>query len=144
MAFGAGKAGLFSLDNGAGTPTDLSAYINKADIGLTIMMLDTTVFSLNAETVLPGLKAADKIQIAGPLDPTLHTHFGTIYTNGGGLTSGNGSLSFIVAPMGSTTGNPKLTGECFLSKYAPSGDVKGLAVWSVELTITGGVTSTVY
>lgn len=144
MAFGPGKNGLFSLDNGAGTPTDLSAYCNKEDISLSIIMLDTTVFSLNAETVIPGLKAADKIQISGPLDPTLHTHLGTIYNNGGGLTSGNGSLSFIVGPMGSTSGNPKLTGECFLSKYAPSAEVKGLSVWTAELTITGGVTSGVY
>lgn len=144
MAFGAGKSGVFQLDNGAGSLQTLSAYINKADISLTIAMLDTTVFSLNAETVLPGLKAADKIQISGPLDPTLHTHFGTIYNNGGGLTTGNGSLSFVLGPMGSTTGNPKFSGECFLSKYAPSAEVKGLATWSVELTITGGVTSDVY
>ena len=140
MAFGAGKNGYLQVDDGAGSLQDLSAYCNKADIALTITMLDTTVFSLSAETVIPGLKGADKIGISGLLDPTLHTHFGTLYTNGGGLTSGNASVSWVLGPMGSTSGLPKFNGECFLSKYAPGAEVKGVVGWDVELTITGGVT----
>lgn len=144
MAFGPGKNGVFTCDNGAGTPVDLSAYINKAGVDLTIELGDTTTFGASARTEIPGLKGGDKIVISGLLDPTLHTHFGTIYNNGGGLTSGNGSLSFVYGPMGSTSGNPKITGECFLSKYGPSTDVGNPVSFTVELTITAGATSTVY
>ena len=129
MSFGPGKNGIFSLDNGAGSPTDISAYLTKVDFPFSVNLLDTTTFGASAETEIPGLKAGDKIALAGNLDPTVHTQLGTIYNNGGGLTSGNGSLSFVYGPMGSTTGNPKFTGECFLSKYQPGATVKGIATF---------------
>src|SRR6185312_17017082 len=122
MAFGPGRNGIFSLDNGAGSPTDISAYLNKVDATFSVTAGDTTTFGASAETEIPVIKNGDKITFSGLLDPTPHTQLGTIYNNGGGQTTGNTSLSFVYGPMGSTTGNPKFTGECFLTSYKVSTD----------------------
>lgn len=144
MAFGPGRLGVLKLDNGAGSLTDISAYCNKVDAPFTITLGDTTTFGATAETEIPVIKNGDKITFSGLLDPTPHTQLGTIYNNGGGLTTGNASLSFEYGPMGSTTGNPKFTGECFLSSYKLSTDVKGVVSFDGEITVTAGATSTVY
>lgn len=143
MAFGAGKNGILKVDNGAGTLTDISAFCDKVDAPFSVNLLDTTTFGAAGETEIPGLKAGDKITASGKLDPTIHTHIGTLYNNGGQLTAG-GSISIEYGPMGSTSGNPKWTAETYLSKWQESTDAKGLATFSLELTVTAGATSTTY
>lgn len=105
---------------------------------------DTTTFGATAETEIPVIKNGDKVTFSGYLDPTPHTQLGTIYNNGGGLTTGNASLSVEFGPMGSTTGNPKFTFECFLTSYKVGVDVKGVPSFDGEVTITAGATSAVY
>lgn len=142
MAFSAGKNAVIKVDSGAGSLVDLSAYLNKGGVGLKVDMLDTTTFGAAAKTRIPGLKDGDKIPLAGPFDGALYAHFATIWGNGGGLTSGNGSLSFEYYPAGTTSTYPKMTGECFLSGLNVDSDVGNPNAVTVELTVTGDVTTT--
>jgi len=143
MAFQHGKSTQFTLDNGAGTPTDISAYVDNVDFPLSIETHETTTFGDSAKDYLPGLKDAT-ISLSGKWDPTLDAHLGTIYNNGGGLTTGNGSLSFVFGPAGSTSGNIKYSGECFLTSFSVSDPVGDLVTWSADLQVTGAVTRGTY
>lgn len=144
MSFGPGRLGILSLDNGAGAPTDISAYVSKVDADFPVTMGDTTTLGSGSETGIPVIKGMSKIQVSGVTDPAVTTQLGVIRSNGGGLTTTNASLSFIYGPMGSATGNPKYTGECFLSDFKLSTDVKSPNTWTAELSTTGDVTAGVY
>lgn len=145
MAFKFGNLAVFQLDSGAGTLVDLSAYMNSIDgVPGGIDNADTTTFGDTAHVITPGLKEAAKVQIAGPYDPALNTHMTTLWNNGGGLTAGNASLSFEYGPNGSTSGNPKYTGECFLTNYAVTSKPDAPNEWKAELTVTNGVTLGTY
>jgi hypothetical protein len=144
MAFGPGRLGIFKIDNGAGTLTDISAYLFKVEAPFTVTLDDTTTFGATAETELPTIRNGDKLKFTGYLDPVPHVQLGTIYNNGGGLTGTNLSLSVEYGPMGSATGNPKFTFECFLNSYKTTVEVKQVPGFEGEVTVTAGATSTVY
>lgn len=143
MAFQHGKSTDFRLDNGAGTLTDISAYVDSVDFALPIDMHETTTFGDSAKEYLPGLKDST-ISIGGKWDSTLDTQLGVIYANGGGLTTTNLSISFQFGPAGSTSGNVKYTGECFLTNYQVSDPVGDLVTWSAELQVSGAITRGTY
>lgn len=145
MAFQHGKSTEFKLDNGAGVLTDISTYCNNVDYPQSVETHDTTTFQTTggAKTSLPGLKGGDNIALSGNWDPTLDAHLGTLYTNGGQLTAG-GSLSFQFGPAGSTAGNVKYTGECWLTEYTVNDPVGDLVTWSATLQVTGNPTRTTY
>lgn len=143
MAFQHGKSTDIRLDNGAGSLTDISAYCNNVDFPMNVDTHETTTFGDSAKEYLPGLKDGT-ISLSGHWDPTLDLHLSTLYTNGGGLTSGNGSLSFQFGPSGTTASNRKYTGECFLTEYTVNDPVGDLVTWSATLQVTGAITATTY
>lgn len=118
--------------------------MTKVDSDLPVSMGDVTTFGATSEANIPTIKGTTKLSIAGVTDPTVTTVLGTIRNNGGGQTTTNASLSFIYGPMGSTTGNPKYTGECFLGDFKLSTDVKNPNTWTADFSSTGDVTATVY
>jgi hypothetical protein len=136
VAFSAGKALVFKLDNAAGSLQTLTAYVKSCDFPVQdIDTLDTTVFGLSSRTYIVGLKSG-KFTISGPQDPTMDAHLSGILS---GLSAG-GSCSFEIHPAGTASGAPKYTGECFLTSYKPAAQVDGLWEYSAEFTVTGDVT----
>lgn len=74
---------IFKLDNGSGTLTDITAYVNKVgDIGLTYEPTDVTAFSDAVANVINGRPGA-KLSIGGPVDTVVHTQMTAIT---GGVT----------------------------------------------------------
>ena len=138
-----GKDAVFKLDISAGTLTDITAYLTSVD-GLPggVETDDTTTMGDSARESIPGLKDAAKVSIEGNFSPTaneIDTYLGTLYGNGGKLASG-GSISFEWHPNGTASGNPKYTGECWLTNYVVSAQVGSKVPFKAELQVTGGAT----
>lgn len=140
MAFGHGKAGVFKLDNSAGTLTDISAYCDNVDYPESVDEGETTVFGASAKSYLPGLRDAT-ISLSGKFDATLDALMsGVLGVQGGSLAS----VSYEYGPIGSTTPNPKYTGECFISDYKINTPVGGVVTWSATLQRTSTHTRATY
>ena len=58
---------------------------------------------------------------------------------GGELTAG-GSLTFIYGPEGSTGGDIKYTGECYMTSFSQSAPVDGRVSFSATFQRTGDLT----
>lgn len=137
MAFKTGKSAVFSLDNNAGTPVDLSAYVNSVSLPFAVDSHDTSVYGGASHTFIPGLKNAT-ISVEGNLDDAavISTQITAAFQNA--------SLSFIVGPVGSTAGYPKYTGECIITGFDVGSPVDDKVTFSLSLQVTGAVTATTY
>lgn len=133
MAFVHGKSAHFNLDTAGGTPTDLSAYADNVDFSAAMEAAETTTFGSSAKTFIPGLNDAT-FSVSGNFDPTLDAHMTGI------LASHPASLSFIVGPQGSTSGQRKVSGECLLTGYTVNPPVGDKITWTADFQATGAVT----
>lgn len=136
MAFVAGKAAVFKLDNSAGALIDLSAYIDDTGFPRIVDQPETTTFGKSSKTRIIALKDGS-FSIKGPFDPTLHTHMTGIY----GLAA---TQSFEFGPAGSGAASPKATGECRLENYSVSAPVAGRVEWTAAIKCDGDVTDGSY
>lgn len=133
MAFVAGKGAVVKL---AGT--DISAYTDSiSGVDNSTDMLETTSFGSTSKTFIGGLRNGSKINISGKWDSTLH---GVINP----LLGSASSSTWEFGPAGSTVGNAKWTGNCFVESYEPGAQVGGLVTWSATLQVTGNVTIGTY
>lgn len=133
MAFGAGKNGVLKLDaTNGGSLTDYSAYVTNVSWSRPIELLDTTTLSKNSHTRIKGLKDAT-FTIDFNADPTfidvLESH-----------DAGTASTSFEYDPMGTTSGQPKYTGECFLGEWSFTTSVDGVVTGSASFSCSDDVT----
>lgn len=134
MPFVAARSSSFKLDNAAGTLTDISAYVDSVGgIANTTDMAETTTFGSTSKTFQGTLRNGDSISVSGKWDSTLNTQITALL----GLST---SSTFDYSPAGTTTGLPKVTGECFVSSYEVSSSVADLVTFSLSLQITGAVT----
>ena len=134
MAFVAARSSSFKLDNAAGTLTDISAYVDSVSgIANTTDMAETTTFGSVSKTFQGTLRNGDTISVSGKWDSTLNTQITALL----GLAT---SSTFDYSPAGTTSGLPKVTGECFVSSYEVSSSVADLVTFSLSLQITGAVT----
>lgn len=143
MAYKMGKDSVFKLDNGAGSLTDISAYLTDVG-GLPggVETDDTTTMGDSARESIPGLKDAARISLKGVFDTGASAsdkQLSDLYAAGGQLTAG-GSISFEWNPGGTTSGYPKYTGECWLTSYVTESAVGTKVAFTAELQVTGGVT----
>ncbi len=141
MAFKPGYLGHFSLDNAAGTLTNLSAYIDNVDAPQNVDMLETSVFGTAAKTFIAGMSDGDTISISGPYDVTVHTHLTALKA---AQAAGTASHSFQWGPGGSVASQAKITGEVLLASYQLSSGVGGRAEYSASLQVTGATTNATF
>lgn len=143
MAFASGKIANFTLDNSAGTPVDLSAYLSNMDLDQLIAALETTTYLATggSKTFLSGLRDG-KVGISGYFDPTLDAHMnGVIAAHAAGTLA---TASVVVGPAGLTTGLPKYSFEAILTDYKCTSPVAGIVTWSATLQVTGAITRGAY
>ena len=128
----------FSLDNAAGSPVNLSTYLNKLDANDDVGMEDSTTFgaSVTAKSNTVTLTEGG-FTIDAPYDATLDAHLAGLK----GLTA---TSSFFYGPKGSTSGYPKTSGECRMKSYKRSGEVGGLLKCTAEFVYDGGITEGTY
>ena len=133
MAFVSAKSAQFTL---AGT--DISSYIaSVSGVSNDTDMLETTSFGATSKTFIGGLRNGSTVQIGGKWDSALHSTVNAL------LGSGSSS-AWVYGPAGSTVGNVKFSGSCFVQSYEVSAQVADLVTWSASLQVTGNVTIGTY
>lgn len=133
MAFGAGKNGVFKIDDtGGGSLTDISAYLTSVKLNTEEGTYDSTVLGLSTRTFINGLYSWS-IDVEGFFDATVDGYLSVI-------DSASRSIEFYPAgtPVGST--KPKFTGEVLKTKYETSDPVDGIVPFSASFQGTGTLT----
>ena len=141
MAFKPGYLGWFALGNAAGTPTNLSSYIDDTGVPQSRAMLDVTVFGTAAKQFISGIAGGDTISIKGPYDVALHSHLGSCLA---AQDAGTAAFPFLWGPGGSVAGQAKIGGSVLVAGYTPSGTVGGRAEWTASLQVTGVVSNSTW
>lgn len=109
MSVAVGWSGFFSLDNAAGSPVDLTAYVTAVDLTLEKQVFDTTVFGNNgSRSKVTGLKDG-RFSVTFFNDPILQTHIVGLWAVASGTTH-----TFVYGPQGSTSTFRRITGECIM------------------------------
>jgi len=142
MAVGVGRDAYFSLDNQAGTVTDLTPDLTSIEFSTDKGIVDVTTMGDNYRDYLAGIADA-KIKIEGIYDSSSINKAGSMIFNSAHGTA-TASLSYVYAPQGTASGKQKLTGECFLvSASLPSG-LDDAVTFSADYQSTGTVTLATY
>jgi hypothetical protein len=134
MAFVHGKSAVFKVDDSGGTLRDLSAYLNDVSFPRDIETAETTTFGVSgsAKTYIVGLSDAT-ISISGLFDSTADGYLAGVVGHGT-------ALDFEYGPEGSTGGNVKYSGTCFLTSYEVSASVGDSVQVSADFQVTGPIT----
>jgi len=135
MAFSHGKNAVVQLDNGAGSLTAITAFLSKSSLERMRETAETTVFGLNDKTYVAGLKEATfsgEGNFDGALDLILSDDIGD--------NASTKTLQY--DPQGSTTGLPRYSVECWITKYSIDTDIGDKGSCSFDLQCTGVVTRT--
>jgi hypothetical protein len=129
------KNAVFKIQNASGTLTDISSDLNSISFPREVETKETTTFGSGTAKTYTALLEENKISISGywstAIDSTLSGIVGM-------------SRSFEFGPIGSTAGNPKYTGSCYLSSYQIEASPDDLVTFSAEFVITGAVTRGTY
>tara|TARA_R100000655_G_scaffold99933_1_gene144125 strand:+ start:25263 stop:25673 length:411 start_codon:yes stop_codon:yes gene_type:complete len=132
MAFVHGSDSVFKLDNGSGSLTDVSSYVNNVDFPQTADVAETTTLGASNKTYIVGLKDAT-ISLSGLWDATADAIFGAVVGQ-------SATLSFEYSPEGTASGKVKYTGEAIMTSYSKSSPVGDVVGYSADLQVTGAVT----
>ena len=126
MAFVAGHNSYFLVD-----AVDWSSYMDSQSIDRARDMLDTTVFGLTDKTQIAGLRS-HSISVSGNWDAT---------HDAAAVACDDGEVvAFEFGPEGSTAGNVKYSGNCWITDYGQSSSVSDKVTWSASFTPDGAVT----
>ena len=136
MAFVAGKNSSFKLDNSSASLTDLSAYITDVSGDFGDDTAETTVFGDDSKTYILTL-ADGTVSVTGLFEAPLIAHLGAVR----GQVA---TLTWEFGPNGTSSSEPKLTGECVLTSISPSSAVGGAATLNFNLQMSGDQTITTF
>jgi hypothetical protein len=128
-----GKNTVVKLDNGAGSLTDITAYLSSASLERVRDMAETTVFGLNEKTYIAGLRDAT-FSGEGRFDPTVDLILND------DLADNAATKTLEYGPEGGTTGKVKYSVECWVTNYSHDSPMDDAAGISFELQATGVVT----
>lgn len=141
MSFGHGKKAVFKLDNGAGTLVDISAYLDDLTSGSKIAADDVTAFGAVAKAFIQGLEEGS-FACGGKFSTTLHAQVVAIKA---AMRAGTiASVLFEYAPIGTTTGNPKISGTAIMNTYDINSPVANVSNIKMDFTVTGVQTDGTY
>ena len=136
MAFKPGKDAFLALDSAAGTPVNLSPYIDDVSFSVSVDMGEVSTLGTSTKAMIPLLSGGDTIPLAGPYDVAVHTHFG----NALGTSNAGTSLTVQYGPGGSVSGQAKMSAEVFISNYTLKSAVGSRSDWSATLQVTAATT----
>jgi|SRR5690606_11983641 len=128
MAFTHGKNAAFSIDNGAGSLTDISQYTDTCSLSDTPELADVTAFGDDGHRFIPGLRNGT-FSAGGSFDDA------SLWTVLTAIAAKTVTSTFEYGPAGSATGKPKVTGECWLSSLSIEAGVADKVTWSAEFQI---------
>jgi hypothetical protein len=141
VAFSHGKDAVFSLDDSGGTLRNIAIYLNSVT-GLPggRGLSEVTAFGDQGTKSIPGL-ANITFSIAGHFDATATTGSYTVLN---GLRTATATATFNYGPQGSTTGNAKYFGECWLTDMNVDATITERVPITASFQVDGVVSSTVY
>lgn len=120
---------------------DISPYVTNVAVERDNDVHDTTTYGATGHTFIGGLTNG-KITVTGLWDKTATVGSYTVFH--ALAAAGSASTAFVYGPMGSTTGNVKITGNFVLASYSESAPVADLITFTASLQINGAVTDGVY
>jgi len=138
MAFVHGKKAVFKIDNSAGTPTDISAYLEEVGLPRSIETAETTTFGNDAKTYITGLSDAT-VSLSGKFDSANASAIDPILTGILGSSS-TVSWTFRVNSASTSSTNPEYQGEGILTSYEVTAPVGDVVSFSAELQVSGAIT----
>lgn len=138
MAFVHGKKSLFKIDNVAGTPVDLSAFMDEVGLPRSIETAETTTFGNDAKTYITGLSDAT-VSLSGKFDAGSASAVDSVLSGILGSAS-TVSWAYRVNSASVSTTNPEYQGEGILTSYEITGSVSDAVTFSAELQVSGAVT----
>ena len=125
-----GKNAAFKIDDSGGTLRDISDGLTDVAVSRTADVAEVSAFSNSSKAYVAGLKDAT-ITISGSFDATVDGYLS-------GILGSEGSFEFY--PIGTTSGNPKSSGECILTSYDRTPDVGGAVSFTASFQVSGDVT----
>jgi hypothetical protein len=131
MAASHGSKAVVKIDNNAGAPQDLSAFINKFSMPRDVDTAEVTTFGKTSKVRIAGLKDG-KCTAEGPWDPTLEAHMQGIL--------GFETVTIDYSPAGVASGSRNIKCEAILVSYEPSSDVGSENDYKAEFELTGDAT----
>lgn len=136
MALGRGGKGKVLVDNAAGTPVDLTPWVDNVDWGeFSTETLDSTVFGQDNKTFLPNLSEGS-VGLGGKFDAV---------TGGPDVTlralRGVGPLTVEWQPEGAGAGKPFRRVEAILTSYQASAPVGGIITFTASFKVSGAETT---
>jgi hypothetical protein len=130
-----------SLDNGSGTPVDVTAYTDDLTPEMSQAMHDITVFGMTALAKTPGLKDG-KCSIQFIANNTIMDQLTGLYT---AQTPGSSTTwTITIGPRGSTSGFEKFSAELLLVTLPLPIKVNDIERISAAFDVTGGWTIGTY
>lgn len=136
MAFVHGTHTYINVSDSSGTARDISAYCNQVS-GLpgTRDLAETTSFGANGTQSIPGLENTN-FSVAGSFDPTDTSGPHAVLNS---LRTADTFQPFVYGPQGNSSGNVKISGNCWLSKYELESKVDDAVSFSAEFQVEGVV-----
>ncbi len=135
-----GRRYAFLLDNAAGALVALNSYSPKGGINLSQDTYDTTTADgSDSKSSMLGLRDGNEFTIEFLYHIDVWTHLTAIRA----LTTGV-SQTYQFGPEGSTTGKPRVTGECFLKSFALDSPVGEKTTMNATFIQTGAQTADVF
>lgn len=141
MSFVHGKSSIFKLDDSGGTLRTLTSYVDSVQ-GLPAgrNLSEVTVFGDSGTKSVPGLVNAT-FTISGHFDSTATTGPNAVLNS---LRAASATASFEYGPEGSSTGNTKFSGECWMTEYTVNSAVTDKVGFSATFQVDGTVTAGTY
>ena len=125
-----GKSAAFKIDDSGGTLRDISNVLTDVAVSRTADVAEVSAFSNSSKAYVAGLVDAT-ITISGSFDATVDGYLK-------GILGAEGSFEFY--PIGTSSGNPKASGECIMTSYDRTPDVGGAVSFTAAFQVSGDVT----
>lgn len=136
MAKTHGKETAFTITDSGSTERDISAYLTSVDFSRDVDTPESTTFGDDDREYIVGLRGAS-FSVSGFWDDTATSGPDVVLNGLLGLATAS---TFEYGPEGSTTGDIRYTGSCFLTSYSTSSPVDGITTFSADFIVTGAVT----
>lgn len=115
----------------ASSETDITAYLNSAELSQTVDELESTTFGDGDKEFIPSLKERE-FSFDGDWDATIDGILAPLF--------GVAGKSLVFGPAGSTSGFVKYTCAAWLKEYPISSSVGDKVTMSGTIRLTGAVT----
>jgi hypothetical protein len=141
MAFFDSKVSKFLLDDTGGSQRDISAFITEVR-GLpgARLLNEVTALGDSGARFIPGLEDV-VILLAGLFEDTATSGLDAIL---GPLRTHTSAVDFEYGPEGSTTGDVKYSGTCWVAQYDLRSRVGSQVEWVCALQVEGTVARVVF